>query len=255
MLIIFCIGFLIGLWIPATGSRFGKVDLIDPGTVLFQLWHKRVPVSAGARQSPWYQVWVRRQRAFLLSSVLWGFFLGGLWVLSAVVQGDKALGWNVSFITIVCFLMVIDAKHYILPDFLTIPLLLLGFCAAYFGQTFPVSDSLIGALFGYGVSMTAVFMALFFKNTEFGAGDAKMLTALGAWTGIYGLNAIVLLSFIFFFIQTRLQKRSWGAYGPALGAAALVIFFNISFIQNRALQLWEKDYNENVLIQQNIKGV
>ena len=227
MLYLFIIGFFIGIFIPAVASRFGKIELIDPGNIILQMWHRRKKITSKQKKSSWYKYWKKKNRLFLFFSVVWGLTVGLLFVLAEVFIGSTTIFWTASFITSVCFLILIDKKHYILPDFFTIPLLLLGIASAYWGQLLPVSESLVGAFYGYIISVIAVLMLSFHREAEFGAGDVKMLTALGAWLGLMGLMNTILLSFVFFFISSLLNKRNWGAYGPSLGIASLLILFNL----------------------------
>ena len=59
----------------------------------------------------------------------------------------------------------------------------------------------------------------------FGGGDLKMITALGAWLGILGLNYTLVLSFLLFILFNALPVQRKGAYGPALNLASIIVFF------------------------------
>ena len=59
----------------------------------------------------------------------------------------------------------------------------------------------------------------------FGGGDLKMITALGAWLGLMGLNYTIIISFLLFIVLNALPVQRKGAYGPALGLASLIVFF------------------------------
>ena len=89
-----------------------------------------------------------------------------------------------------------------------------------------VETGLIGACSGYLLSVLSVFvMGFCSKNPQFGGGDVKMLTAIGAWLGILGLSYTLVLSFLLFIVLNTLPIQKKGAYGPALGIAALLLFF------------------------------
>ena len=123
-------------------------------------------------------------------------------------------------------LLVIDAQYWLLPDFFTIPLLLLGMFFALNCPKLGIQMGLVGASGGYILSVLSVFITgLFFKNPQFGGGDVKMLTALGAWIGILGLSYTLILSFLLFIVFNILPIQKKGAYGPALATAALCVFF------------------------------
>ena len=52
-----------------------------------------------------------------------------------------------------------------------------------------------------------------------------MVTALGAWLGYMGLNLTLVLSFAFFSLWAIWRHKRTGAFGPALGLAAILILF------------------------------
>ena len=93
-------------------------------------------------------------------------------------------------------LAFIDLDTQFLPDSLTLPLLWAGIASAAFGWI-PVSlkDSVFGAMAGY-LSLWLVFHAYrIIRGREgMGAGDFKLLAALGAWMGWLAIPSIILLS-------------------------------------------------------------
>ena len=93
-------------------------------------------------------------------------------------------------------LAFIDLDTQFLPDDLTLPLLWAGIVSAAMGWI-PVtlSASIGGAVVGY-LSLWFVFHAyrLIRGKEGMGAGDFKLLAALGAWTGWHLIPSIVLLS-------------------------------------------------------------
>ena len=131
------------------------------------------------------------------------------------------------FVWIVLISVVIDSEIQLLPDFFTLPLTLFGFLFAEQTKAIDMSYSLAGAFFGYLVSIVSVIVTGASKKTEFGAGDVKLLIALGCWLGVSGLNYAVLLSFFIFVLLSAARGKKVGAYGPALGLGALFTFFVI----------------------------
>ena len=93
-------------------------------------------------------------------------------------------------------LAFIDLDTQFLPDDLTLPLLWAGITAALLGWL-PISlkDSVLGAMAGY-LSLWLVFHAyrLIRGKEGMGAGDFKLLAALGAWLGWALIPAILLLA-------------------------------------------------------------
>ena len=57
-----------------------------------------------------------------------------------------------------------------------------------------------------------------------------MLTGMGAWLGILGLNFTLVLSFLLFAAAATWLNRRSGAYGPALGVAGLLSLFLVYWI-------------------------
>ncbi len=88
---------------------------------------------------------------------------------------------------------IVDAKHMILPDILTIPALILGLIAA------PVSltASLIGAATGFILfAGLEIIMTRVLGRPALGWGDVKLLAAIGAWGGVLALPLTLLIASI-----------------------------------------------------------
>ena len=221
------LGFTIGFLIPAVASRFGKVLPADPGRILKTLWHKpHFPKdSSVARNRLLKAKWIR----FGIRSLGWGLILSILFGASQIFLSPDLAPYAPIFITIVCLGIVVDAQYFLLPDFLTIPLLLSGFAVSLAASALSPEASIAGAIFGYGVSTLAGLM-MRHPASELGGGDVKMLTGMGAWLGILGLNFTLVLSFLLFAAAATWLNRRSGAYGPALGVAGLLSLFLVYWI-------------------------
>ena len=218
------LGLLAGGIIPFMAGRFGKLIPADPGLLLLRLLHlPRFPKTDDPMRScllrkKWHQLW--------LASFLWGIIMAGLFALCYFFLPPTYWIWGCVFCWIQGISMAIDALYWLLPDFFTIPLLLLGFLFAYQHPEIGVPSALIGSIGGYLICILSVFlMGLFSKKTMFGGGDLKMITALGAWLGLMGLNYTLIASFLLFVVLNALPVQRKGAYGPALGMASLIVFF------------------------------
>lgn len=224
MILVGFVGFLLGCMVPAIASRFGKILPADPGLILVQLFHK--PVLTKSKDPKRNEQLKKMWHKFFRISFCWGLFNALFFVLNSAIFQGGAFYMGCAFVYMVSLLMSVDKMYFLLPDFFTIPLLVLGFTFTYFFKS-PVSmsEALIGAWYGYFVSVVSVVVMSIFKNAEFGAGDAKMLTALGAWLGIIGLSIVIVLSFVFFLVEAIICRRRAGAFGPALGSAALIVFY------------------------------
>ena len=99
------------------------------------------------------------------------------------------LGWTL------LALAWIDLEWLILPDALTLPLLLAGLGATWLAAPEALGDAAIGAALGWLVfaAVAAGYRAL--RGGEgLGGGDAKLLAAAGAWLGWQALPAVMLLA-------------------------------------------------------------
>jgi len=108
---------------------------------------------------------------------------------SLAALGWMALGWTL------LTLAVLDARHYWLPDALTLPLLALGLIVAPAVTGVTVRDAVIGAGVGYG---TLYLLALSYRALRgrdgLGLGDTKLLAALGGWFGWQALPCLLLMA-------------------------------------------------------------
>jgi len=216
-------GFCLGLLIPAVSGRFGKILPADPGHIVLNLWHRpRFPkVPDVPRTRELYSKWQK----LLAYSLLWGCILSFLFIGSKVLLPPEITPWGMTFITLIVYSIPVDSKYCLLPDFFTIPLLILGFGAGAIMPVLTPLDSFMGAAFGYFISVLAVMLLSFASSSEIGSGDVKMMTGLGAWLGAMGLNFSLMVSFFLFAIPATIRTQKQGPYGPALGIAAIISFF------------------------------
>jgi leader peptidase (prepilin peptidase) / N-methyltransferase len=112
-------------------------------------------------------------------------------VAALVVVPDEAmsaalLGWTL------LALALVDVRHGILPDLLTLPLLLAGLVLAAVAEGGVPVDALIGAAAGYAAfaGVAALYRRLR-RREGLGLGDAKLLAAGGAWLGWSALPVVV----------------------------------------------------------------
>jgi leader peptidase (prepilin peptidase) / N-methyltransferase len=87
-----------------------------------------------------------------------------------------------------------DLKYYLLPDFLTLPLILAGLLVAWIFDSPTLLPNAIGA--GAGYLFLVVLRRLYWqlrKREGIGLGDAKLLAASGAWVSWSGLPSVILL--------------------------------------------------------------
>ena len=105
------------------------------------------------------------------------------------------LAFALPFTAALVALSGIDLRTTLLPDQITLPLLWIGLLVSLITLYVDPVSAILGAALGYFSlwSVTAVFKLLTGKQ-GMGAGDFKLLAALGAWCGIKAILPIVLLS-------------------------------------------------------------
>ena len=127
-------------------------------------------------------------------------------------------------------LALIDYDHQLLPDVITLPTLLLGLVASYFGGLTDIIDAIIGATIGGAIPMGVIFAYKLLRGEEgMGWGDVKFLAAIGAVLGAAGtLWVLVVASVLGALVGVVLIAAGRGSaktalpFGTFLSAAALL---------------------------------
>lgn len=133
-----------------------------------------------------------------------------------------------SWVMIVLFF--IDFEHKILPDNLTLLLLWTGLTINT-AQTFTsIESAVFGAIVGYSFFWLIAFLYRRWRGIEgLGLGDAKLLSACGAWFGWQSLPLIILLSSflgtfvgVIYLLRRRSSLRYAIPFGPFIAVAAFI---------------------------------
>jgi leader peptidase (prepilin peptidase) / N-methyltransferase len=116
--------------------------------------------------------------------VLWAATLG---MSSVMFWATLVLGWTL------LTLAVMDVKELILADALTLPLIAAGLALV----ALQVPDALLwhalGAASGFALMIAvAIACEALLGRKALGLGDAKLMAAAGAWTGIAGVGTVLL---------------------------------------------------------------
>lgn len=223
MVYILC-GFLFGIFIPYVSRRFEK---FMPATFAFALYQVLKPLKSVSR-SKWKSVLLygKLKKRFYCYSLFCGLVCAGLSALTMWRFGISSIGWHLFFIWVLLLLSEIDKRMFLLPDILTIPLLVTGFVySVVAGVWVNPAESAIGAAVGYVLPVIATLLLIWKDKDMFGGGDIKLLTAVGAWVGPEKLLYSIVLSTVLFGIYALLQKKRDGAYGPAIAVSAIVVVF------------------------------
>jgi leader peptidase (prepilin peptidase)/N-methyltransferase len=134
----------------------------------------------------------------------------------------------------------IDLRRWLLPDLLTLPLIVAGLAASALLDPNTVLDRALGAALGYVALRTiaAAYRALR-QREGLGRGDAKLLGAAGAWVGATALPQVILLAALTGLLAAAvlrlggvpLRAHSALPFGPFLALATWTIWLGgpISF--------------------------
>jgi leader peptidase (prepilin peptidase)/N-methyltransferase len=142
----------------------------------------------------------------------WLDCLLGWWLL--------ALGW-------------IDARHWLLPDVLTLPLLVLGLALAAVSAPEDLADDAAAAILGYLALRAVAWIYQRLRHREgLGQGDAKLFAAVGGWLGTAALAQVILLAALaalvaaagFALAGTRMRAHSALPFGPFLALATWLLW-------------------------------
>ena len=215
-------GFVAGFLIPYMSRRFAKFMPATPAYALYRL----VKPNKTARKVKFSTRYKQLKRKYLSRSLVYGALSALLSLLAFWRLGEEHLFWYLAFVWILLLLAEIDLKMLLLPDILTIPLLIGGFVfAAFFGVNVSAEESAAAAMAGYVLPVVATLLMLWRSVDAFGGGDIKLLAALGAWLGFEKLLYVIVVSAVLFILYAAIKRQRSGAYGPAIAIAGIIVAF------------------------------
>ena len=223
------IGFLFGFTIPYTARRFAKFMPATLAYAIYRIFHINKTVSKEKKQqNPKY---MKLQKKYFMRSLGWAIVCSAVLYLIYTTSPNEA-PWLSFFVIILFTLMEIDNRILYLPDILTSPLLIGGFTYATFSGHLlgydPIASTMnssLGAIFGYVIPVFASLLLIKKDPNNFGGGDIKILSAIGAWLGLTNIPFVILLSCPIFAINCFIKKQKAGAFGPSIVISALIILF------------------------------
>jgi leader peptidase (prepilin peptidase) / N-methyltransferase len=152
------------------------------------------------------------------------FFIFGLFVLGLIL---------VTFI---------DWEHYLIPDLVVYPGIVLGLLFNFFfpqmvspsaGSLFALKEAAVGVLVGAGsLLLVALLGQLVFKKEAMGGGDIKLLAMIGAFLGwkavlvsiFFGSLIGAVISLLLIFVGLK-KRTDYIPFGPYLSLGGLIALF------------------------------
>ncbi len=164
-------------------------------------------------------------------------------VLAALLIYRLGLTVEFLFSYIFCASLIVvsfvDLKHWIIPDEISLPGIVIFFVYSFFSPRLPWKASLFGILFGGGILAIIAVIYYFLTKTEgMGFGDVKLLAMIGAFLGVEGvIFTLVVGSIVGSLVGLVVMLASKGdtktpiPFGPflSLGAVADVFFGGLLF--------------------------
>jgi leader peptidase (prepilin peptidase)/N-methyltransferase len=201
----------------ACGHPLGWVELLPIASFVLQRGRCR---TCGARIAPAHLA--AECLAVAIAAAVAATGAGGL-----ALWAGCGLGWTL------LALAWIDADHFVLPDALTLPLIVAGLLVCWLDAPWAMTDRAIGAIAGYLAFrlLSALYLAVR-RREGLGQGDAKLLAAAGAWLGWQALGNVVLLAALMglgIALARRVRGERLAAasalpFGPPLAAATFCLW-------------------------------
>jgi len=220
-------GLIFGMLIPYMARRFSK---FMPATFAYALYRLIAPTKRVAKEKRQnngkYQELMHK---YLMRSIGWGIVSAALTFAAHLCLPSD---FYIALIWILLLLYEIDERMFLLPDLLTVPLLIIGFVYAatlpfdaIYDCCTPAFNSAIGALVGYFLPVAASLFMVKKHPDAFGGGDIKLLSAVGAWIGFLNVPWLILISCVVFGAFCLAKRQRAGAFGPAIVIATLILVF------------------------------
>lgn len=154
-------------------------------------------------------------------------------LLAVIADGGEGTWLDCVFGWWLLALAWIDLRRWLLPDALTLPLIVAGLALAAVLAREELVDRALGALLGYlGLRTIALIYRTLRRREGLGQGDAKLLAAAGAWVGasalpqvLFGAALLALVTVVALRLAgVRLGAHSALPFGPFLALATWLIW-------------------------------
>ncbi len=144
------------------------------------------------------------------------------------------------FFSALLVITVIDLRHYIIPDVISLPGIAAGFAASFLIPGMTWLDSIMGIVLGGGILFAVAWGYYLLTGREgMGGGDIKLLAMIGAFLGWKAVPAIIFFSALVgsivgvgTMVMNKKDRHHALPYGPFLaGAAIFYLFYGREIIQ------------------------
>jgi len=171
------------------------------------------------------------KRQYLIYKILSGLLYGTIGITLKYWFNDST---TLIISSIILYLLqlsaIIDGKHRIIPDVITLPLLILSlFLQIYWNQSGIDNRLIITSLYSiisviniYGLCTITALVFYFRNQYSFGGGDVKLLSAIAAFAGAFYTAYIVVISAIFMGIFCVIKKQGQAPLAPFVFYAFLL---------------------------------
>jgi leader peptidase (prepilin peptidase) / N-methyltransferase len=200
-----------------------------PGCSTPIAWYDNVPVLSwlllrGRCRACARPISVQYPLIELVTALLW---LAAIARFGVGVEGLR----SAIFLTLLLAIAIIDARHFIIPDHLSLGGLAAGLALAAVPGSFPFTSALLGAGLGYAFLWAiALGGERLFRKPALGVGDIHMMAMVGAFLGVSGALLTILLGSVLGLLigvpisWWRGRLKALGTYLPlgtflAMGAA------------------------------------
>lgn len=152
-----------------------------------------------------------------------------IWVGMALLHGPTWLALQGSiFFSVLLGISITDARHYLIPDALSLGGLGAGLALALLPGPPSLLTSLIGAALGFGVLLAVGLLGEWvFKKPAMGGGDIKMMAMVGAFLGPAGAMLTIFLGALagtIVFAPLSVKTKKEVPFGVFLGLGAAIAF-------------------------------
>ena len=178
------------------------------------------------------------KKQYLLNKILWGVLYVSLCItLSILIKKYINKDYPLISLYIILFLLGfssnIDNRCRLIPDIITLPLLLVGFLNAVLCENSHISSTLIisplNSIFsslGAYILCSSLALIFYFKIPyAFGGGDVKLLTSLASFTGFENLGKILIISFIIMVGYCGIKKDKFAPLAPFIFSSFILWIF------------------------------